>query len=193
MMTTRRSAGSCIVFPNSVMLVPSDEPPCATLSHRTISDGLARRANHQSSAESLVYPLDEKYFAFPEMQISRMVSHPVPARGAYRDRHGRGAWDAMDAAARRTSAADRGRRNRVVPIPRRWDQACGQCRRRRWLSSPVHRREHCISRITIAQGMPACFGVPVVTTRVLSTLAHEAAGAACIRHSLRPLFGEGHA
>ena len=33
-----------------------------------------------------------------------------------------------------------------------------------------------------------CSGEPVVTTRVLSTFAHEAAGAAGTRHSLRPLF-----
>src|SRR5260370_38017214 len=38
--------------------------------------------------------------------------------------------------------------------------------------------------------MPGVFGGPVVTTRVLSTLAHEAAGAPCARHSPRPLkFG----
>src|SRR5689334_24911452 len=33
----------------------------------------------------------------------------------------------------------------------------------RWLKSPVHRGEREISRTTIAQGMPECFGVPVVT------------------------------
>ena len=54
---------------------------------------------------------------------------------------------------------------------------------------PGHRGERAISRKTIAQGRPECFGVPVFS-RVLSTfhLAHEAAGAACIRLSLRPLF-----
>src|SRR5262249_51448828 len=58
---------------------------------------------------------------------------------------------------------------------------------RRWLSSPAHRGDHEVSRKTIVQGMPDCFGVPVVTTRVLSTFAHEAAGAPDTWHSLRPL------
>jgi hypothetical protein len=40
----------------------------------------------------------------------------------------------------------------------------------------------------IAQGRPDCFGGPVVATRVLSTFAHEAAGAQNTRSSLRPLF-----
>jgi hypothetical protein len=44
-----------------------------------------------------VNPSFGKYFSFPEMQISRMVCHPAPARGALRDRHGRWARDAMDA------------------------------------------------------------------------------------------------
>jgi hypothetical protein len=41
--------------------------------------------------------------------------------------------------------------------------------------------------------MPGDPGEPVVTTLVCSTLpiAREAAGASCIRHSLRPLFSSG--
>src|ERR1700758_832007 len=42
--------------------------------------------------------LDEKYFAFSEAQISCMnLPCPASIRGAYRDRHGRGKRDAMDA------------------------------------------------------------------------------------------------
>ena len=62
------------------------------------------------------------------------------------------------------------------------------CHGRRRLSSPALRREHEVSRNTIARGMPDCFGVPVVTTRVLSTYAREAAGATNTRHSLRLCF-----
>jgi hypothetical protein len=51
-----------------------------------------------------------------------MSRHPVPDRGAFRDRHGRRVWDAVDAAARETNAAARVRRSRVVLIPRRWRQ-----------------------------------------------------------------------
>jgi hypothetical protein len=54
------------------------------------------------------------------------------------------------------------------------------------LASPVLQGERGISRKTIVQGMPDCFGVPVVTTRVLSTFVREAAGATNTRHSLRP-------
>jgi hypothetical protein len=43
-----------------------------------------------------------------------------------------------------------------------------------------------ISRNTIAQGMPDCFGVPVVTCLRAFFIARKAAGAIEHRHSLRP-------
>ena len=44
---------------------------------------------------------------------------------------------------------------------------------------PGPREEHEGNRKTIVQGMPSCFGVPVVTKAcVLSFFAHKAAGAA---------------
>jgi hypothetical protein len=52
---------------------------------------------------------------------------------------------------------------------------------------PDHQREHEANRKTLAQGMPDRFGEPVVTTCVLSTIAHKAAGESIARHSLRPL------
>jgi hypothetical protein len=58
-------------------------------------------------------------------------------------------------------------------------------------NKPGHQGERGISRKTIAQGMPDYSGEPVVTTRVLSTFAHEAAGALGIRHSPRPLSSLG--
>jgi len=49
-----------------------------------------------------VQSLRKKYFAFSETQISRNVrAIPHPRRGAYRDRHGRWEWDAVDAAVSR--------------------------------------------------------------------------------------------
>ena len=63
--------------------------------------------------------------------------------------------------------------------------------KRRWLQSPVHRGERGISRKTMAQGVPDCLGVPVVSNSCAFYLAHEAAGAHSIRHSLRPLDFEG--
>src|SRR5947207_14247630 len=55
-------------------------------------------------------------------------------------------------------------------------------------TSPLHRGEHEVSRKAIAQGMSECFRCPVCSCApFLRTLAHETAGAACTRHSLRPL------
>jgi hypothetical protein len=60
----------------------------------------------------------------PNQNHSR--SHPVPARGAFRDRHERWARDAVDALMpddeRRLKS---GRRSRVVLTPRRWRQVRG--------------------------------------------------------------------
>jgi hypothetical protein len=51
---------------------------------------------------------------------------------------------------------------------------------------PGRQGEREISRNTIAQGRPECFGVPVVTNSCAFYYAHEAAGAASIRPSPRP-------
>jgi hypothetical protein len=54
---------------------------------------------------------------------------------------------------------------------------------------PGRRGERSISRRTVAQGRPDCFGEPVVDyARALFLFACEAAGAASTRLSLRPLF-----
>jgi hypothetical protein len=60
-------------------------------------------------------------------------------------------------------------------------------------TSPLHRGEHEVSRKAVAQGMSECFRSPVCSCAPNAQfLAHETAGAACTRHSLRPLFKEGH-
>ena len=57
---------------------------------------------------------------------------------------------------------------------------------------PVHRGERAISRKAIAQGMSDVLRCPVCSCAAfLCTFAHETAGAARIRHSLRPLILEG--
>src|SRR6266496_266623 len=54
---------------------------------------------------------------------------------------------------------------------------------------PAHRGEREVSRKAIAQGMSECFRCPVCSCApFLRTLAHETAGAARTRHSLRPRF-----
>ncbi len=175
------------------MPLPSDDPCCAILSRVPVMMRLPGRANHYAALKTTVQPPKRKYFAFPEMQIKCRKSCLVPARGAYRDRHGRGVRDAMDAAVRQTSAARRGRPSRVVPIPRRRDQPLRlKSLGGRWLSSPAHRGEREAVVNTIARGMPACFGQPAATNSRDYHFTREAAGAACTRHSLRPLYDEGH-
>jgi hypothetical protein len=58
-------------------------------------------------------------------------------------------------------------------------------------NKPAHRGEHEVSRKAIAQGMSECFRSPVCSCApIAQLLAHETAGAACTRHSLRPLMRE---
>src|SRR5215470_6061344 len=78
------------------------------------------------------------------------------------DRHDTWGGDAMAAYAASDERGGRGRRNRVVPIPRRWAQACGMAMSA--LTGPTRRAgdggyqartpgRARISRKTIAQGM----------------------------------------
>ena len=58
-------------------------------------------------------------------------------------------------------------------------------------NKPAHRGEHEVSRKAIAQGMSECLRCPVCSCApFFALLAHETAGAARTRHSLRPLFQE---
>src|SRR4051794_22212423 len=66
--------------------------------------------------------------------------------------------------------------------------SCG----RRWQESPTHRGERAISRKAIAQGRPdALRWTCMLVCAFLSAHAHETAGAARTRSSLRPLSFEG--
>jgi hypothetical protein len=56
-------------------------------------------------------------------------------------------------------------------------------------TSPARRGEHDISRKAIAQGMSDASAALYARVRLYLPIAHETAGAACTRHSLRPLFG----
>jgi hypothetical protein len=103
----------------------------------------------------------EKYSAFPVGQIIS-TSSPVPrsSRGAFRDRHGRRARDAVDAICAFDEWRGRGRRSRVVLTPRRWrssgDNACA-LRLRWWQTSPVTKESTKETVKTIARGMPGDF------------------------------------
>ena len=76
-------------------------------------------------------------------------------RGAYRDRHGRWARDAVAEVCAEDERAIFGRRSRVVLTPRCWRQVgdnAGALRRRWWLTSPAHQGDHEVSRNTIRAG-----------------------------------------
>ena len=59
-------------------------------------------------------------------------------------------------------------------------------------NKPVHRGEHVISRKAIAQGMSVCSPLTCMLVCIFfnAQAAHETAGAARTRHSLRPLLRE---
>ena len=71
----------------------------------------------------------------------------------------------MDALRNARRARPSVRRNRVVPIPRRWDYAGDDARasrRPRWLTSP-DTGENTYKPLAHRAGNAGCFGVPVVT------------------------------
>src|SRR5258707_7675732 len=131
-----------------------------------------------------------KIFSFSSDPNQFTDSHrPVPQRGvAHVTDVGR---DAVDAAARETSAACwrtakscRSDAPMLASSLREEAQATVS-------NKPGHRGEREVSRKTIARGMPGRSGVTVVTTLVcLFYFACEAAGASSARDSLRPLISE---
>jgi len=149
----------------------------------------------------------------PNSSLSPSPSRP--ARGAYRDRHGRWVRDAVDAAAscargiagrideireRRLKHADerccRGRPNRVVLTPRRWCQVLWRhvgptgrghsiFARRRWQKSPVTGESATYAVKTIACGNAGRFRC---TRRYscASTTTKRARGCGCSGHPAFP-------
>src|SRR5436190_24251000 len=122
----------------------------------------------------------------------------APTRGAYHDRHD--TWGA-GCGGRFGVRRERSRRTKT---PGRTAKSCGPgaatLALSRWESvlpatvakEPAHRGEHEVSRKAIAQGMSECFRCPVCSCAPKCTfLAHETAGAARTRHSLRPLLRRG--
>ena len=126
------------------------------------------------------------------------LRHPGPHEGRFAIVTKRRAGDVMDALASgvRLSARTKTPRRTAKscgPDTRCWCQAC-----ERFLAgdgdktNSLHRGEHEVRRKAIAQGMSECFRCPVCSCAPKCTLlAHETAGAARTRHSLRPLFEEG--
>jgi hypothetical protein len=132
----------------------------------------------------------KKYFPSPFTQI-KSISLAVPShRGAYRDRHGRGAG-----CGGREDAADeqrmRGRRSRVVLTPRRRRQVGGSNSADdgdKKARSPGRARRKPLK--PLRAGMPGDPGATVVTNARAFYTPRAAAGATGTRHSPRPLLGE---
>src|SRR5882757_4089495 len=120
---------------------------------------------------------------FQKCETGYIYRHPVPLRMGVGRRHDEGRV-AVDAEAATDARGQSVRRRRVVLTSRCW--------RRRWQQYMAHRGERVISRKAIAQGNVGCSPLPCMLMRALFVhIAHEIAGAARIRHSLRPLFSGG--
>ena len=100
------------------------------------------------------------------------------SRGAFRDRHERWARDAMDAGASPDVRRQRGRRSRVVLMPRRWHQVGGAIRQRWWQESPITRESAKEAVKTNRAGKAGLFRRTCGDyARVLYSFGREAAGA----------------
>jgi hypothetical protein len=145
-----------------------------------------RRAKHLRIYRNACQALRAKIFFFPKHRIYDLTkpSRPHEGRNAIVTIRGAGC-DGRASAARR--AARRVRSSRVVLSPRRWGQANGDDPFATEANKPGTPGRARSSRKTIAQGVPSDFGVPVLAC-VLFLSARVAVGAACTRHSLRPLL-----
>ena len=140
-----------------------------------------------------VKPRNKKYFALSRKPNQRYITS-IPSRPEGRimiaTNVGRVAVDAGSADSERHESV---RQRRVVLTPRCWRQAPGgnSFSGRDGGKRAVLRGEHVISRKAIAQGMSDVLRCPVCSCAHSSTIAHETAGAARTRHSLRPLIWRG--
>ena len=87
---------------------------CACFAQLIMPDGQIGKSVSSPLRKIFWFTFDPNHFY--------ISSYPAPTRGAFRDRHGRWARDAMDAACQKTNDVARGRRSRVVLTPRRWCQ-----------------------------------------------------------------------
>jgi hypothetical protein len=124
------------------------------------------------------FSFDPNHFTTPAVSSqTRGVSRSSRTRGGMR-------WTLIVPL---TNGARGGRRSRVVLTPRRWRQVGGgnfADDGGKKARSPGRARRKPLK--PLRAGMPGCSGGLVVTTRVLSTFAHEAAGASApgIPHAL---------
>ena len=122
----------------------------------------------------------------PNHFYKRAVSRSL--RGAAHERHER--WRGMRWTLWRRRRTNRGgRQNRVVLAPRRWRQVCGKTSQATVANKPGHRGERGISRKPLRRESRIAPLNLYARVRFLCQLAHETAGAARTRLSLRPPTG----
>jgi hypothetical protein len=151
---------------------------------------LARRANQRPSGKNLSSPNSKNILlnTSGKSVVCLRASHPT--RGALRNVTNV-RWDAVDAKAATDERGFGGRRSRVVLAPRCWRQVARKCPRDDGGKTAGHRGEREVSRKTIAQGRPDASAEPVCSCACsCAHFAHETAGAARTRSSLRPLFSK---
>ena len=122
--------------------------------------------------------------------VSLSASRPTQKGVGRRHDEGRVAVDAEAATDARGQSV---RQRRVVLTPVGWRQVASDSFRRSdgGNRASAHRGERVISRKAIAQGMSDVLRFTCMLMRALLVhVAHEIAGAARIRHSLRPLTSE---
>ena len=141
-------------------------------------DRLARRANF-------------RFIETANHRLTAAVLFRQEGRSRVVTNAGRDVVDAR-ASARHSGAQDERRlsvrQNRVVLTPRRWRQVCELNSQAMVTTKPGHQGERGISRKAITQGMPGASAEPVGSCAHPLFFAHETAGAARTRHSLRPPF-----
>jgi hypothetical protein len=86
----------CEVQPRRYGMTAATEQFC-----RAKSATLPRRANHFRLAEIVSSPSHKNISVLPKHELGYTIGHPVPARGAFRERHRRRGGDAVDAVATR--------------------------------------------------------------------------------------------
>jgi hypothetical protein len=143
---------------------------------------IARRANRRFACP---VPFAKIFWFTFDPNHLFIFAIPAQYRGAFRDRHERRAWDAMDAVAPRTNGAFRGRRSRVVLTPRRRRQVGernftddGDKKAR----SPGRARNRLLK--PLRAGMPGDPGATVVTNA--RAYYHYTRGCGCNGHPAFP-------
>jgi hypothetical protein len=182
------STVSAAILRGSQELAPQDDASRVATASRV----RAKLPNHYRVIWS-VQPFAEKSFACLQPQITSVWGHPVPARGAYRDRHGRGArgCDGRRRFARRAEWL-RTAKSCGPDAPTLASSCCDENHSGdggKKARSPGRARSkpsnHCAGKA----------GLPPLTCMLMCVccyiFAHETAGAARTRLSLRPLVFEG--